>query len=171
MGSSRASFNEPMKESTSALFLLSLGCFSSLSPVLGQSYEWEEDEGVAMRRLIQNRMPNTCTTSEGERCIFPFVYNGVTHYKCTYSGSPTPWCATAVDRNNNNGVITNNWGDCAVSTTSACQAESIEVPTCTTTSGPSSGQSCVFPFRHRGIVFHFHIDGEYGFCPSTCPGG
>merc|ERR1712179_819592 len=109
MGSSRASFNEPMKESTLALFLLSLGCFSSLSPVLGQSYEWEEDEGVAMRRLIQNRMPNTCTTSEGERCIFPFVYNGVTHYKCTYSGSPTPWCATAVDRNNNNEDHNEHW--------------------------------------------------------------
>jgi len=142
-----------------------------------------------MRRLIQNRMPNMCTTLEGERCIFPFVYNGFTHYKCTYIDSSTPWCATAVDSINAE-VITNNWGDCEVSTTSSCQTESIEVPTCTTTSGPRPGQSCVFPFRHLGIVYETctnvgqsaswcststtslgtHIDGEYGFCPSTCPG-
>merc|ERR1711936_167640 len=76
-----------------------------------------------------------------------------------------------------------------VSATSACQTESIEVPTCTTTSGPRPGQSCVFPFRHLGVVYNSctsvgqsapwcststtsagtHIDGEYGFCPSTCP--
>merc|ERR1712211_40050 len=104
-----------------------------------------------------------------------------------YSDSPTPWCATAVDSNNQ--VVTNGWGDRAVSATSACQTESIQVPTCTTTSGPRPGQSCVFPFRHLGIVYTActsvgeaapwcststtsagtHIDGEYGFCPSTCP--
>merc|ERR550517_1763085 len=76
-----------------------------------------------------------------------------------------------------------------VSATSACQTESITVPICTTTSGPRPGQSCVFPFRHLGIVYNActsvgqsapwcststtsagtHIDGEYGFCPSTCP--
>merc|ERR1712013_444692 len=53
----------------------------------------------------------------------------------------------------NNQVVTNGWGDCAVSATSACQTESIQVPTCTTTSGPRPGQSCVFPFRHLGIVY------------------
>merc|ERR1712213_166722 len=136
---------------------------------------------------LEQRVPNTCTTLEGSTCIFPFVYNGATHFQCTYSDSPTPWCATAVDSNNE--VVTNGWGDCAVSTTSACQTESIEVPTCTTSSGPRPGQSCVFPFRHLGIVYNActsvgqsapwcststtsagtHIDGEYGFCPSTCP--
>merc|ERR1712076_312571 len=136
---------------------------------------------------LEQRVPNTCTTLSGSTCVFPFVYNGATHFQCTYSDSPTPWCATAVDGNNE--VVTNGWGDCAVSATSACQTESIEVPTCTTSSGPRPGQSCVFPFRHLGIVYNActsvgqaapwcststtsagtHIDGEYGFCPSTCP--
>merc|ERR1712107_558288 len=133
------------------------------------------------------RVPNSCSTLSGGTCVFPFIYNGVTHFQCTYTDSPTPWCATAVD--SSGVVVTNSWGDCEVSATSACQTESITVPTCTTTSGPRPGQSCVFPFRHLGIVYNSctsvgqsapwcststtsagtHIDGEYGFCPSTCP--
>merc|ERR1711936_1329863 len=133
------------------------------------------------------RVPNSCSTLTGGTCEFPFIYNGVTHFQCTYTDSPTPWCATAVD--SSGVVVTNSWGDCEVSATSACQTESITVPTCTTTSGPRPGQSCVFPFRHLGIVYNSctsvgqsapwcststtsagtHIDGEYGFCPSTCP--
>merc|ERR1712172_277666 len=58
------------------------------------------------------RVPNTCSTLSGSTCIFPFVYNGATHFQCTYTDSPTPWCATAVDSNNE--VVTNGWGDCAV---------------------------------------------------------
>merc|ERR1712083_1257893 len=54
---------------------------------------------------LEQRVPNTCTTLSGSTCVFPFVYNG---------------------------VVTNGWGDCAVSAPSACQPESIEVPTCTT---------------------------------------
>merc|ERR1712193_560253 len=65
---------------------------------------------------LEQRVPNTCTTLSGSTCIFPFVYNGATHFQCTYSDSPTPWCATAVDSNNE--VVTNGWGDCAVSATS-----------------------------------------------------
>merc|ERR1712223_1654650 len=70
---------------------------------------------------LEQRVPNTCTTLSGSTCVFPFVYNGQTHFQCTYSDSPTPWCATAVDSNNQ--VVTNGWGDCAVSATSACQTE------------------------------------------------
>merc|ERR1719266_226733 len=137
--------------------------------------------------LSNQRVPNSCATLSGGTCVFPFTYSGTTHYQCTYTDSPTPWCATAVD--SSGVVVANGWGDCEVSATSACQTESITVPTCTTSSGPRPGQSCVFPFRHLGIVYNActsvgqaapwcststtsagtHIDGEYGFCPSTCP--
>merc|ERR1719367_148094 len=103
---------------------------------------------VPGRFSSNQRVPNSCATLTGGTCIFPFTYNGATHYQCTYSDSPTPWCATAVD--SSGVVVTNGWGDCEVSATSACQTESITVPTCTTSAGT-------------------HIDGEYGFCPSTCP--
>merc|ERR1711971_1181706 len=98
------------------------------------------------------RVPNSCATLTGSTCIFPFTYNGATHYQCTYTDSPTPWCATAVD--SSGVVVTNSWGDCEVSATSACQTESITVPTCTTSSGPRPGASCVFPFRHLGVVYN-----------------
>ena len=59
-----------------------------------------------------------CSTTTGQSCVFPFTYNGATHYQCTYTDSPTPWCATAVD--SSGVVVTNGWGDCEVSVTSAC---------------------------------------------------
>merc|ERR1711963_777785 len=42
------------------------------------------------------RVPNPCLTKANETCIFPFTYNGVEYYRCTYADSPTPWCATMV---------------------------------------------------------------------------
>ena len=76
------------------------------------------------------RVPNTCSTLVGGTCVFPFSYLGTTHYQCTYHDSPTPWCATATD--SAGVVVINEWGDCEVSPTSACQTESITVPSCTT---------------------------------------
>merc|ERR1711981_1084118 len=108
---------------------------------------------------LEQRVPNTCTTLSGSTCIFPFVYNGATHFQCTYSDSPTPWCATAVDSNNE--VVTNGWGDCSVSATSACQTESIEVPTCTTSSGPGPPpwdrlQRLHLRWPNCSLVLNFH---------------
>merc|ERR1711936_1239991 len=37
---------------------------------------------------LEQRVPNTCTTLSGSTCVFPFVYNGQTHFQCTYSDSP-----------------------------------------------------------------------------------
>merc|ERR1711944_277869 len=67
---------------------------------------------VPGRFSSNQRVPNTCSTLTGGTCIFPFTYNGATHYQCTYTDSPTPWCATAVD--SSGVVVTNGWGDCEV---------------------------------------------------------
>merc|ERR1712165_148155 len=130
-------------------------------------------------RIPNSRIPNSCSTLSGSSCVFPFSYGGVTHYQCTYMDSPVPWCATAT--NTDGSVVTNSWGDCAISSTS----ESLTITPCTTT----TGAACQFPFRYAGVVYTEcatvdqsgpwcstsitaageHIAGSEGFCPSTCP--
>merc|ERR1712076_198239 len=135
--------------------------------------------------LVQDRVPNPCLTKANETCIFPFTYNSVEYYRCTYVDSPTPWCATMVDPNNT--VVTNRWGDCSSSQYSSCPEDTPDLPSCTSV----SGTSCIFPFRHLGITYTScattsdmadpwcstatqedgtHIEGNEGVCPSTCPG-
>jgi len=143
---------------------------------------------------ISNRIPTLCTTLDGDRCIFPFVYKNLTYTKCTYTDSPTSWCAIAVDRGTDE-VITNRWGDCLVSSPrSSCPEEALNVPSCTTVGGPDQGKPCIFPFRHNGVTYrecsvaglngtawcstrvnndgeHLAGQGLYGICPTSCPGG
>ncbi len=49
------------------------------------------------------------TAPKGSACVFPFVYSGTTHYKCTPEGSfgvmMMPWCSTSQD-------YTGQWGIC-----------------------------------------------------------
>merc|ERR1711915_679116 len=138
---------------------------------------------------VSERVPNPCLTLSGTKCVFPFKYEGVEYYRCTYAASPVPWCATMVDSNGT--VVINNWGDCANTALSSCPAESISIPTCTTQGGPKDNTDCVFPFRHMGVTYTScaktadkemawcstntteageHIEGHHGFCPQTCPG-
>merc|ERR1711953_1233543 len=138
-------------------------------------------------RIPASRIPNSCVTGTGSTCVFPFKYKNVEYYECTYAESPLPWCATQTDSSGS--VVTGKWGDCQISTSSSCTAPSLSLTSCTTDSGPQSGQSCVFPFRYNGVVFttcttegqaqpwcatsvdtagEFQ-DGQYGFCPSSCP--
>ena len=48
---------------------------------------------------LNSRSPTLCTTISGTKCVFPFTYQGIEHYVCTYAHSPTPWCATQVESN------------------------------------------------------------------------
>merc|ERR1712038_1956066 len=131
---------------------------------------------------LQQRVPNTCSTTSGSSCVFPFTYGGVQHHQCTYADSPLPWCATATQADGS--VITNSWGDCDVSSSSSsCQAESLGLSSCSTPAG-----DCVFPFRHNGVVYQScttvdtgvswcstavtsqgdHVAGSEGTCPASC---
>ncbi|XP_040579656.1 matrix metalloproteinase-9 [Lepeophtheirus salmonis] len=61
---------------------------------------------------------NVCNTSSGTQCVFPFIYKGLTFTSCTTMDSSFPWCATAV---NTNQQFENSYGycnaDCEVATT------------------------------------------------------
>jgi len=113
--------------------------------------------------LPASRIPNSCPTQSGSSCVFPFSYKGVTHYQCTYADSPVPWCATQVSTDGS--VVTNMWGDCDMSQTSSCQAESLSISSCTAT----SGQQCVFPFRYKGVVYTqcTSIDQSQPWCSTS----
>merc|ERR1719350_671332 len=67
------------------------------------------------------RSPTLCTTLAGEKCIFPFRYEGVVHYQCTHADSPAPWCATQVHSNGT--TVTDRWGDCSLGALSRCSVE------------------------------------------------
>ena len=48
---------------------------------------------------LNSRSPTLCTTLGGTKCVFPFTYQSIERYKCTYADSPMPWCATEVESN------------------------------------------------------------------------
>merc|ERR1712183_236947 len=131
---------------------------------------------------LQQRVPNSCSTTTGSPCVFPFTYGGQEYTQCTYADSPLPWCPTATQADGS--VITNRWGDCDVSSsTTSCQAESLSLTSCSTPAG-----DCVFPFRHDGVVYQScttvdtgvswcstatttqgdHVAGSEGVCPASC---
>ena len=43
-----------------------------------------------------------CLTESGDKCIFPFKFNDVTYYECTWDYSNTPWCSTEADPSGTN---------------------------------------------------------------------
>merc|ERR1712227_1201235 len=133
--------------------LLLLSCLAATSLASPLQFERVPILDNSLPLLVQDRVPNPCLTKANDTCIFPFTYNGVEYYRCTYADSPTPWCATMVDPNNT--VVTNRWGDCSTSQFSNCPEDTPDLPSCTA----ESGASCVFPFRHEGIT--------YNSCAST----
>merc|ERR1712179_767456 len=165
--------------------LLLLSCLAATSFASPLQFERVPSLDNRIPLLVQDRVPNPCLTKANDTCIFPFKYNGVEYYRCTYADSPTPWCATMVDPNNT--VVTNNWGDCSTSQFSNCPEDTPDLPSCTA----ESGASCVFPFRHLGITYTScastdllssawcststhengtHILGTESVCSSSCPG-
>merc|ERR1712173_20602 len=165
--------------------LLLLSCLAATSLASPLQFERVPILNNRIPLLVQDSVPNPCLTKANDTCIFPFTYNGVEYYRCTYADSPTPWCATMVDPNNT--VVTNRWGDCSTSQFSNCPEDTPDIASCTA----ESGASCVFPFRHLGITYSScastdllssawcststhengtHILGTESVCSSTCPG-
>ena len=55
-----------------------------------------------------------CMTIDGDICILPFFFNGLTWYSCTWDFShltnDKPWCSRLVDDNGKH--VRGNWGNC-----------------------------------------------------------
>ena len=62
-----------------------------------------------------------CETENGQKCIFPFNYDGTTYSECTSVDHDRPWCAIqtplTVDIDGN--LVDEEWGNCD-STCSSC---------------------------------------------------
>merc|ERR1711963_141941 len=171
-----------------SIFTTTLTMFFQLVFFCLASFTWSSPINFPSVKTLE-RVPNPCLTLSGTRCVFPFKYQGVEYYRCTFDDSPVPWCATSVDSNGT--VVTNSWGDCDNTALSSCPADSISTPSCTTSGGPKDNTACVFPFRYLGVIYNScattsdkenawcstnttkageHIEGHYGFCPLSCPG-
>lgn len=58
-----------------------------------------------MYGYVSSRACEGCLTVEGERCVFPFVYNDKIYTSCaTTADRPTQWCATGSNAETNWGV-------------------------------------------------------------------
>ena len=84
------------------------------------------------------------------------------YYQCTYTDSPTPWCATSIDPAGE--VVTNRWEDCSLA---SCPAE--EKPACLTVGGPDEGAPCAFPFTIGEETYSECVEGlrETGCITTT----
>ena len=62
------------------------------------------------RRRYQNNWKRWRSwTTSGNRCKFPFSYNGQWHYQCTFADHHTKWCATSTRSDG----WAKTWGNCA----------------------------------------------------------
>merc|ERR1712232_894120 len=135
--------------------------------------------------------PSTCPVTGG-------TSGGSTSTPCTPGTSFTVDCNTCVCNSLGEAVCTTD--TCSGSTTTTTSTTSTTTTTSTTcvvSSGPASGQTCVFPFTFNGVTHSscadwiyggqpagttwcstqvdsagVHVNGQgfYGFCPTSCPG-
>jgi len=132
----------------------------------------------------------SCLTTSGSKCAFPFIFDGKIFTDCTTTGGYAPWCSTKTDANGYH--VPGNYGDC-VSSTCTATTPSITTTAPATNAAPScvstSGSACVFPFTYGGKVYTWctldggfsipwcstktdesgnHIQGNFGDCPGSC---
>merc|ERR1711915_776381 len=71
-----------------------------------------------------------CTTEDGTRCQFPFIYGSRTYTSCTTDQDTKLWCSTKVDGGGNHIAGNSNWGYCDTSCSSGhvCQVQDIGFP-------------------------------------------
>ena len=53
---------------------------------------------------------DVCRTENGQKCIFPFNYEGTTYNTCTSVDNDQPWCAYEVDSDAT--LVEGEWENC-----------------------------------------------------------
>jgi len=92
------------------------GTWPTLPVALNARKETIEDIlGFAkVRSAFGSGLGDKCTTVDGPvvdaECVFPFVYKGITHRRCTTSDRGQPWCSTHV--NSEHQFLRRLWGFC-----------------------------------------------------------
>ena len=112
-----------------------------------------------------------CNTVDNEICVFPFIYNNVTHHKCTAEDNGGMlWCSTETDESGHH--IPGKWGNCED-----------DCPTCTGSStGPDPPQLCQLSFNNEQTKAacsthdggdpwcNFKTGQKWGYCEDSCIG-
>ena len=97
---------------------------------------------------------NSCQTTTGQTCVFPFTHQGVTHTLCKFQGGySAAWCSTQTD---SSGVhIIGNYGFCDMAAGLCTQESGPNSPSttaCKTVSWAKPNLPCVFPFQYNSCV-------------------
>ncbi|CAB4069290.1 MMP9 [Lepeophtheirus salmonis] len=103
-----------------------------------------------------------CSSTSGNKCVFPFKYKGETYDKCTTAeNGGTPWCATSVFAS----LEANGYGNCG----SDCETEPTPSPTtCQTSTGKASVDNGGTQWCATSVDANKNYQG-YGNCvESTC---
>ncbi|XP_040577333.1 uncharacterized protein [Lepeophtheirus salmonis] len=109
----------------------------------------------------ENNKPTTvqpgsaCKTTDGQSCIFPFIYSGVSYDSCTdVLNGGVKWCATSLYSTKEANAYANCDPSCEDNKPATVQPESA----CKTT----DGESCIFPFIYSGVSYDSCTDVQNG---------
>lgn len=115
---------------------------------------------------------DTCSTTDGDTCIFPFRYEEVTFHSCATVDNDRDWCCTKI--HNNGACMKGQWGNCGASCDKKCAT--------------TGGATCVFPFKYEEVTYNsctsadsaqpwcytevdtnsVGVKGKFDFCESSC---
>ncbi|XP_068215535.1 LOW QUALITY PROTEIN: uncharacterized protein [Palaemon carinicauda] len=108
---------------------------------------WDATEDAFLELALPDN-PLQVTTSTGEKCIFPFTYEGRTYNGCVTLGYERPFCATKIDGEGNlleRGYCTLDWFKPSRPPTSHSTIRDLKTV---------KGEKCVIPFYFNGREYH-----------------
>merc|ERR1711937_140097 len=95
-------------------------------------------------------------TVEGDACVFPFVYRGLSYDECIKSSHDASWCSTT-----SNYDYDKKWGMCKKEQPVLMFSDNSQVGHSGMTYGGNANlKNCVFPFQYNGETHYKCIDSS-----------